>query len=70
LKKAILELIQTPVADQRIYVERNVLTYKFDDPELEKLNPAQKHLIRMGPDNMRAVQAKLTEIAQALDFLD
>jgi hypothetical protein len=66
LKKAVLELLETPIVDHRIYLERAVITYTFADPELESLNPAQKNLIRMGPDNMRKIQAKLREIAQAL----
>jgi hypothetical protein len=70
LKKAILELLQTPVVEDRIYLQKSVLTYKFADPELERLSRAQKHLLRMGPDNERAIQAKLREIAQKLGFLD
>jgi hypothetical protein len=69
LKKAILELLNTPIVDQRIYLEKGILTYKFADPKLENLSPAQKHLLRMGPDNMRAIQAKLQEMAQALGFI-
>jgi hypothetical protein len=69
-KKAILSLLATPVVDHRIYVQRDVLTYAMEDPALQDLTPAQKHLIRMGPDNTRAIQAKLRDIAQALGFLD
>jgi hypothetical protein len=70
LKKAILELLQTPIVENRIYLKKDVLTYKIADPELEQLSRAQKHLLRMGPDNMRAVQSKLREIAQKLGFLE
>jgi hypothetical protein len=38
------------------------------DPDLENLTAAQKHLLRMGPENIRVIQAKLREIAQALGF--
>ncbi|MFE8599689.1 DUF3014 domain-containing protein [Archangium violaceum] len=40
--------------------------YAYADPRLEALGGAEKHLLRMGPDNMRKVQAKLSEIASAL----
>ncbi len=68
LKKAIQELLKAPIVEDRIYLEKDVITYTIADPELEKLSPAQKHLVRMGPENMRTIQAKLREIAQALDF--
>jgi hypothetical protein len=40
--------------------------YTYADPRLEALSAAEKHLLRMGPDNMRKVQAKLSELASAL----
>ena len=69
LKKAILSLLDTPELEDRIYIEKRVL-YVMEDPALENLAPAQKQLLRMGPDNRKAVQAKLRELAQALGFLD
>ncbi|MBN2320415.1 MAG: DUF3014 domain-containing protein [Acidobacteria bacterium] len=68
LKKAIFNLIETPVIRDRIYLEKGVLNYHYADPELEKLNPSQKHLLRMGPDNMSVIQAKLREIARYLGY--
>lgn len=38
------------------------------DPDLENLSLAQKHLLRMGQDNVRTIQAKLREMAQTLGF--
>ncbi|GMU06211.1 DUF3014 domain-containing protein [Corallococcus caeni] len=40
--------------------------YVYADPSLEALGAAEKHLLRMGPENMRKLQAKLTELAAAL----
>ncbi|MBN9685717.1 MULTISPECIES: DUF3014 domain-containing protein [unclassified Corallococcus] len=40
--------------------------YVYADPNLEALGAAEKHLLRMGPENMRKVQAKLTELAAGL----
>lgn len=41
-------------------------TYGWTSADTENLSSAQKHLIRMGPDNARRVQAKLRELALAL----
>ena len=68
LKKAITKLLETPVVRERIYIEKDVLTYVYSDPELEKLSTPQKHLLRMGPDNMSVIQTKLKEIARYLGF--
>ncbi|WP_375772875.1 DUF3014 domain-containing protein [Archangium gephyra] len=40
--------------------------YVYADPRLEALSGAEKHLLRMGPENMRKVQTKLSEISIAL----
>jgi hypothetical protein len=40
--------------------------YQFADPELEARSASEKHLLRMGPENMRKVQVKLSELAGAL----
>lgn len=40
--------------------------FTYADPRLEALGAAEKHLLRMGPANMREVQAKLAELASAL----
>ena len=68
LKKAIVNVLETPIVRDRIYLEKDVLTYVYADPELEKLSAPQKHLLRMGPDNLSVIQAKLKEIAQYLGF--
>ena len=38
------------------------------DTELEGLSQAQKHLLRMGPENILRINSKLRELAQALDI--
>jgi len=68
MEKALLNLLETPVMDETIYLEKDVVTYVIADPQLENLSSAQKHLLRMGPGNMHAIQAKLREIAQYLDY--
>lgn len=70
LKKAIGELLKTPVLEENIQVEKEVITYKMIDSELERLNQAQKHLLRMGPENVRKIKTKLRDIVQGLGFQD
>jgi hypothetical protein len=66
LERAIVRLLETPNAGESPRVEPHGIGYRFADPALESLTAPQKHLLRMGPRNMRIVQAKLREIALAL----
>jgi len=66
LTAAIIELLKAPVVEGEILLEAKVVSYTMADPELENLSEAQKHLIRMGPENVRKIQAKLREIGLAL----
>jgi hypothetical protein len=43
-----------------------VVTYAWADEELELLTGAQRHLLRMGPDNVSLIQGKLEELRAAL----
>jgi hypothetical protein len=64
--KAIIILLKTPVVEGDIYVERKVIAYKMIDAKLEQLSPPQKHLLRMGAENVRKIQRTLRRIALAL----
>jgi hypothetical protein len=66
LTAAIVELLKVPVVEGEILLEAKVISYAMADPTLENLSEAQKHLIRMGPENVRKIQAKLREIGLAL----
>ena len=66
LRRAVLELLATPVVEGDVQVEKGVKTYLFADPKLEGLSDAQKHFLRLGPQNVAAVEIKLREIALAL----
>jgi Protein of unknown function (DUF3014) len=68
--RAIVELLETPVVEGDIVLEKAVLNYVILDPELESLSDAQKHLLRMGPENVGAVQAKMREFAISLGFAE
>lgn len=60
---AIGRLLETPVVEGPIRLTRPVVMFKYEDPKLENLSPAQKQLVRMGPRNTRMLQAKIGEIA-------
>jgi len=66
LTAAIVELLKAPVVEGDILLEAKVVSYTMADPELENLSEVQKHLIRMGPENVQKIQAKLREIGLAL----
>lgn len=68
LGRAIGSLLATPVPPDRLDLEAGVASYRFRRPEYERLTPAQKHLVRMGPRNIRLIQAELRQIAAALDL--
>jgi flagellar basal body-associated protein FliL len=65
LVRAIQELLRVPVVKD-VLVQKKVISYEMIDPRLEKLSQAQKHLLRMGPENVQKIQSKLRELASAL----
>lgn len=67
LTKAIDRMLAVNVPDE-IAVTRGIKSYRFADRRLERLSPAAKHLLRMGPDNAREIQAKLRELKRALEL--
>ena len=66
LNEAIELVLDTPVIRKPIALVAPSAMYKFADPELEALPDAQKLIMRMGPDNILKLQAKLQQIQQAL----
>jgi hypothetical protein len=66
LERAIVSLLAVPAVPAAVEVGPRGIVYGYEDPALEMLTPAQKHLLRMGPRNVRLIQEKLREIAQAL----
>ena len=62
-------LLEVPLLEGEVplvEVEKAVIAYAFADEKLEALSIPQKHLIRMGPRNVRRVQEKIRAIAGAL----
>lgn len=66
LVKAMGELLETPIVEGPIRLDKKVLSYSMVDEALEGLSQAQKQLLRMGPKNLRLIQGKIREMAVAL----
>lgn len=68
VEQAIVRLLRTPTLDTppRLTPGTKGIGYVFADSRLESLSPAQKQLLRMGPDNTRTIQRALRGIALAL----
>jgi hypothetical protein len=60
-------LLETPVPPESAELQfGDGPNYVYSDPALEGLLPAQKHLLRMGPDHVRTIKGKLGELSSAL----
>jgi hypothetical protein len=66
LESALVSLLQVPVIDGEVAVVPQGAMYQYADARLERLRGAQKQLLRMGPQNVRVIQAKLRAVASAL----
>lgn len=66
VERAIARLLETPLLEREVEVQRAPVLYRFADPRIERLSAAQKQLLRMGPRNQRIIQDKLSAVAQAL----
>jgi hypothetical protein len=62
LVQVIDSLLATPKLDGPIELTRPNVMYTFADPTLEARPAGQKLLLRMGPDNAAAIEAKLGEL--------
>jgi hypothetical protein len=66
LFKAIDQLLKVPIIESDIYLREKVITYTMIDDKLESMSEAQRHLLRMGPQNIRIIQQKLHDLGQEL----
>ena len=66
LARAISILLETPMVEDRIALLADSVNYTFVESRLEALSPAQKQLLRTGPENTKKVQSKLRELSDAL----
>jgi hypothetical protein len=66
LARAIARLTAVPVPKGEVEVVPKGALWAFKDEALESRTAAEKHLLRMGPENMQRVQVKLRELQGAL----
>ena len=66
LERAVVALLQVPAVDGPVRLYPKGIGYRFADPNLERLTPAQKQLLRAGPRNVRIVQSALRQLALTL----
>ena len=69
-RRAVVRVLETPeiAADPSVVPAAAFLTH--DDDRLEELPPVQKQLLLLGPDNLRAVQAAVRELAGKIGVPD
>jgi hypothetical protein len=67
VQQALEVLIETPIPQSPVQlVEGRGATWAFADPALEGLDPAQKQLLRMGPENASRIIEMLKQFQQHL----
>jgi len=66
LAEAFDVILETPLPAGDLELVEKVTTYGFADPMLEGLNDAQKHLLRMGPQNARKIKQMIRDFSAAL----
>jgi hypothetical protein len=63
LQTAVERVLAAPIPQKPVELEPKVTAYRFKDPALESLSPAARQLLRLGPDNLERLQAKVRELA-------
>jgi hypothetical protein len=73
VQRAVAEMLAVPghaSAPAVVPFQRGpLIQYRYVDVRLEALSPAQKNLLRMGPRNVKRIQARLRAVLAALDPL-
>ncbi|MCY3932904.1 MAG: DUF3014 domain-containing protein [Acidobacteria bacterium] len=67
LELAVTKLLATPIPDGPPELRLRVISFEYVDPALESLSPAQKLLLRLGPENGERVRSKVRELYGALE---
>lgn len=66
LLKTLQNIQAAPVVEGEVYLIRPKVMYQFQDKELEQRSALDKQLLRLGPENMRALQQKAKELEVAM----
>ena len=69
-RRAVVRVLETPEIPAAPGVVPVASFFAYDDDRLEELPPVQKQILLMGPDNLRAVQASVRELASAIGIPD
>ena len=70
LRRAIVNLLETPIVEEPILLRPSPSGYEYADPALQSLSRAQQQLLRMGPENTRRIQETLRAIALELGIAE
>jgi hypothetical protein len=68
LARAADEILGTPVVEGDVALVEKGMGFAFADPKLEELSEARKLLVRMGPQNLAAVQQKTRRLLDLLEL--
>lgn len=63
---AVTRLVNAPLVPADAKLVAKGALYAYEDPALEGLSAAEKHLLRMGPKNQKVIQDKLKAINEAI----
>jgi DUF3014 family protein len=66
LDRSIGALLEVPILPENTELVPHAVGFRYADPKLEALTAAQKQFLRLGPRNVRLIQAKLKELQAAL----
>ena len=66
LDRAIANLLAVPIPGAEVELVPHATSFRYRDPRYEELSPAQKQFLRMGPRNVKIIQAQLRAVAAAL----
>ena len=67
--RALGTILAVEVPEGPVEVLPTGVVYEFRDPRLEDLAPAAKHVIRLGPENARRLQARTRDLVDALGIV-
>lgn len=70
LERAIVMLLRTPILDENVRLQTSKVSYTYADPAIEDLPKVQRQFLRMGPQNVRIVKAKIRDVAGFLGIPD
>jgi|SaaInl5LU_22_DNA_1037371.scaffolds.fasta_scaffold28970_2 hypothetical protein len=66
LAGALQVVMAVPTVEGPIRLTRPLLSYEFEDPELENLSMVDKQLMRMGPENTAKIQSSLQPLLELI----